>query len=73
MQIVKLNVPVPSIGLADIHVRTERLPRFALPLSRPIHEVVWAAAYDRAGGRWVLPETPESVQELLDAAKVVLR
>jgi hypothetical protein len=35
--------------------------------------VAWAAAYDRQAGAWVLPETPESVAELLAAAGVVLR
>ena len=35
--------------------------------------VAWAAAYDRQTGAWVLPETPESVAELLAAAGVVLR
>lgn len=72
MQIVKLSVPVPSIGPAvDVHVRyTDSWSDLALCRVR---DVDWAAAYDRQAGAWVLPETPESVAELLQAAGVVLR
>ncbi len=73
MQIVKLSVPVPSIGPAvDVHVRLEYQPpeRFVGPC---IASLAWAAAYDRQAGEWILPETPESVAELLAAAGVVLR
>lgn len=70
MQIVKLSVPVPSIGPAvDVHVRTERHDF----TDYPYVELAWLAAYDRQAGAWVLPETPESVAELLAAAGVVLR
>lgn len=88
MQIVKLSVPVPSIGPAvDVHVRTVT-PRcncgrvLSSVRARQLHAptcgarqspVAWAAAYDRQTGAWVLPETPESVAELLAAAGVVLR
>jgi hypothetical protein len=72
MQIVKLSVPVPSIGPAvDIHVRTMPFITNSGTLGTP--SVAWCAAYDRQAGAWVLPETPESVAELLQAAGVVLR
>jgi hypothetical protein len=75
MQIVKLSVPVPSIGPAvDVHVRTEIAHWRVGPIPGMIHDrVEWCAAYDRQAGAWVLPETPESVAELLAAAGVVLR
>lgn len=66
MQIVKLSVPVPSIGPAvDVHVRYD--------VHLGASYVHWAAAYDRQAGAWVLPESPTAVAELLAAAGVVLR
>lgn len=95
MQIVKLSVPVPSIGPAvDVHLRTRLSEgqttdcsacRYTTATGWPIRDgcpqcavrepasVAWAAAYDRQAGAWVLPETPDSVAELLQAAGVVLR
>lgn len=78
MQTVKLNVHVPSIGSCDVHVRTHRpaaalLRTVGLEAFPAPERVAFAAAYNRQAGTWVLPETPESVQELLDAAGVVLR
>ncbi len=73
MQIVKLSVPVPSIGPAvDVHIRLDRRVRND-QTARYRDYPAFAAAYDRQAGAWILPETPESVAELLAAAGVVLR
>jgi hypothetical protein len=67
MLIDRTNVLV-SGELCDVHARLERMNRFALPLSRPIHEVAHCGVYVRpngpVNGYWYFPAPTEARQIL---------